>query len=553
MDTPTKANGSDLTGHTVDANESDSLKQVGYPSAAPPGSTPSESPEAKFTIYVFATTLVAAGAGLLFGFDNGIIGGVTGTSEFQRKFLPDVYRVNFLEGGDVGNYCKFDSQILQLFVSVLYLAAAVIAPLAGVIANWRGRQICLLTSGCLFGIGIILLATAQNVAMVVLGRILMGGGVGFANSSSTLYIVEVAPPRLRGGLGIMFQLVQTLGILIAYVYNYAFDTIDWGWRLSIALGGVFAALVVIGALVLPDTPISLLNRGRPEDARRVLERVRGTANVDAEFQEMTEIVTASKKVPNSFKSLLFNPRYRPQLAVVIAMPIFQQWTGINAVIFYTPQIFSYVSHSKGLEDTVVVGAVNVAATLVSTFTVDRFGRKFLFTEGGLQMAVCMIIIAATLGTEYGMHPNGRLPEPVSRGLLAVFCTFAAGYAWSFGPLPWLLPSEVQPLETRAAAASVNTTLNMLMTFVVAQTFQDQLCAERWGVFAFFAGLELLFVVLILFFLPETKGKSMDQIAVSFGDHWFWGKLKGVRTFKEERYEAAKNAPAGAKQTTIVAH
>jgi hypothetical protein len=167
----------------------------------------------------------------------------------------------------------------------------------------------------------------------------------------------------------------------------------------------------------------------------------------------------------------------------------------------------------------------VVATLVSIVSVDKFGRRFLFIEGGIQMCVAQIVTGVVLAVEFPKY-NNVLPKGVSIGVLVVICVFVAAFAWSWGPLGWLVPSEIQTLETRAAGMSAAVTINFLFSFVVGQAFLTMLCSMKWGVFIFFAAWVLLMTLFVWFFLPETKGVPVERIQVKFAKHWFWGKFMG---------------------------
>jgi sugar porter (SP) family MFS transporter len=259
----------------------------------------------------------------------------------------------------------------------------VAALVAGWTCNRFGRKATMTAGGLAFGIGTALVAAAQNIAMLVVGRIILGVGVGFATQATPLYLSEMAPHSVRGALNIMFQLAVTIGIFSAQMINYGTLNIpDYGWRISLAMGGVPAILLFVGSLILPDTPNSLVARGHTEEGRAVLQRIRGTEDVDAEYEDIAAAVVIANKVTNPYRNIL-QRRYLPQLIMSIFLPFFQQFTGINAIMFYAPQMFEAAgqSGSDSLMSTCIVGAVNVFATLVAIALVDRFGRKFLFMAG----------------------------------------------------------------------------------------------------------------------------------------------------------------------------
>lgn len=255
---------------------------------------------------------------------------------------------------------RFDDQIFQLFSSSLFLAGAVAAIVGGWGCNKFGRKLTMLAGGICFGIGTILMAAGQNIPMLVIGRLVLGVGVGFAVVATPLYLSEMAPYKLRGGLNILFQLAVTIGIFAAQLINYGTIRIpEYGWRISLALGGVPALFLIFGAIALPDTPNSLVARGQAEEGRRVLQHIRGVDNVDAEFEDIVEAVAVAQSVKNPYRTIL-RRRYWPQLIMSILIPTFQQFTGINAIMFYAPQLFQAVGQSS---DAALLSTVSQSSAL----------------------------------------------------------------------------------------------------------------------------------------------------------------------------------------------
>lgn len=349
--------------------------------------------EGRVTGYVIFTCLVAAMGGLLFGYDLGISGGVTSMESFLKKFFPHVYKTMNDKSKQDSEYCKFDSQLLTLFTSSLYLAALVASFVASVVTRVYGRKVSMFVGGVAFLVGSILNGIAMNVALLIVGRLFLGVGVGFANQSVPVYLCEMAPAHVRGALNIGFQMAITIGIFIAGLINYGTAQIEggWGWRLSLALAAVPAIMMTFGAIILPDTPNSILERGHPEKARKMLQKIRGTQNVDYEFQDLLDATEAAKKVDHPWKNIL-QRRYRPQLVLCTIIPFFQQLTGINVIMFYAPVLFKTLGFGDdaSLISTCISGGVNVLATIVSIVCVDKFGRRALFLQGGSQMIISQV-------------------------------------------------------------------------------------------------------------------------------------------------------------------
>ncbi|XP_037438935.1 sugar transport protein MST8-like [Triticum dicoccoides] len=478
------------------------------------------------TVFVFLACLVASSGGLIFGYDIGISGGVTSMDPFLIRFFPSVYAKE-QEVVDTNQYCKFDSVLLTLFTSSLYLAALVASLFASVITRKLGRRATMLGGGVVFLVGAILNGFAMNIAMLIIGRILLGVGVGFSNQAVPLYLSEMAPAKMRGMLNISFQLMITVGILAANLINYFTAKISggWGWRISLGLAAVPAVIMAGGSLFLPDTPNSLVARGKEEEARAMLRRIRGTHDIGLEYDDLVAASEASKAIENPWKTLL-ERRYRPQLAMAILIPTLQQLTGINVVMFYAPVLFKTIGFggTASLMSSVISGGVNMLATFVSIATVDRLGRRKLLLEGGCQMILAQIVLGTLIWIKFGTDGVATISRSYAIGVVFCICVFVSAFAWSWGPLGWLVPSEIFPLEIRSAAQSMVVVCNMAFTFIIAQIFLMMLCRLKFGLFYLFGACELLMTAFVCFFLPETKGIPIEEMDRIWATHWYWKRF-----------------------------
>ncbi|XP_078167246.1 sugar transport protein MST4-like [Carex rostrata] len=487
--------------------------------------------EGKVTFYLVVCALIAATGGLMFGYDIGISGGVTSMDDFLLKFFPLVYEKKKRAKEDL--FCKYDNHKLQLFTSSLYLAALVSCLFASKMCRGFGRKITIQVSSIFFFMGVILNLGADNLRMLIAGRILLGVGIGFANQAIPLFLSEIAPFHVRGALNILFQLNITIGILIANIINYYASKIPNGWRLSLGLAGVPALILCVGSFLISETPTSLIERGRHAEGLEALKRVRGTHNVEAEFKEMLHASETARQVERPFMSIFQRTSF-PQLVIGASLQFFQQFTGINAIMFYAPVLFETLGfkNNVSLLSAVTIGIVNVLATIVSLLTVDKVGRKLLLLEGCLQMFLSMAAIGAVLMTNTGQ--NQALDPDSAKGVVIFTALFVTGFAWSWGPLGWLIPSEIFPLETRTAGYAVAVSSNMLFTFVIAQLYLSMLCRMRAGVFFFFSMWIAVMGVFVAVFLPETKNIPLDEMVTRvWKKHWYWKRYMddGTRSFK----------------------
>ncbi|GAU12634.1 hypothetical protein TSUD_121250 [Trifolium subterraneum] len=454
--------------------------------------------------YFIFSCIVGALGGSLFRYDLGVSGGVTSMDDFLIEFFPQVYERKHAHMQET-DYCKYDDQMLTLFTSSLYFAVLVSTFGASSLTKNKGRRATIVVGSISFFIGAVMNASAVNISMLIVGRILLGVGIGFGNQAVPLYLSEMAPAK---------------------------KIHPWGWRLSLGLATVPTTVMFIGGLLCPETPNSLVEQGKMDEGRKVLERVRGTSNVDAEFEDLVDASREAQAIKNPFQNLLLK-KNRPQFVIgALAIPAFQQLTGNNSILFYAPVIFQTLGFGSGasLYASVITSVALVLGTLISMFYVDKFGRRAFFLEAGVEMFLCMVATAVVLALEFGK--GKELSFGVSIFLVVVIFIFVLAYGRSWGPLGWLVPSELFPLEIRSAAQSVVVCVNMIFTAIVAQFFLASLCHLKYGIFLLFGGLIVVMSCFVFFLLPETKQVPIEEIYLLFEKHWFWKKI--VADGKEER-------------------
>jgi sugar porter (SP) family MFS transporter len=433
--------------------------------------------------HVAVSAAITALGGLLFGYDTGV---VSGALLFLKK--------------DFGGLSSFQQ---ELVTSLLLVGAVAGALTAGRLADQIGRRVTVLITAVVFIVGVLLVAFTPTYPVLLVARIIIGLAVGSASTVVPLYIGEVVPPRVRGGLVSLNQLAVTAGILVSYLIDYGLSD-SGNWRLMFGLAVIPAAALFIGMLFQKESPHWLIRQGREDDARAVLRRVRENDNdIDAEIREVQEV----SRRQAGYRDLI-SPKVRPLLMVGVLLAIFQQITGINTVIYYAPTLLqgAGLGNNAALLANVVNGAVNVGMTIVAIWLLDKVGRRPLLLSGTAGMAVGMVIVALSfLG---GSTLHGGLAIVAIIGLLIYTGSFAIG----LGPVFWLLIAEIYPLRIRGAAMSVASMANWAANFVVTVSFLTLLSAiSGVGVFFLFGFLTLVALAYFWRKVPETKGRSLQEI------------------------------------------
>jgi MFS transporter, SP family, galactose:H+ symporter len=435
--------------------------------------------------YVLLVASVAALGGLLFGYDTGVI---SGAILFVTKDF------------DLGTR-------LQAFtISVVLIGCIGGSAISGAVADRIGRRATLFAAGVIFLIGAIVSALAPNETVLLFGRLVVGFGIGFSSVVAPLYISEVAPASVRGGLVSLYQFAITIGILVAYLIDYAFSGAgQWRWMLGLA---AIPSLVLMSGMVgMPESPRYLFKIGRDARARDELLRIHDNPSEAA--QEEQSILDSLRTKSQGFEAFR-QPAIRLALFIGITLAVLQQVTGINSVIYYGPQIFQMAgvaSASASILAQTLVGAVNCGMTLIAIFFVDRVGRKPLLYVGlsGMFLALMALVVAFAQP-----HLSGSLATTA----LVSMMVYVGCFAFSFGPILWLLLSEIFPLPARALGMSISTLANWVGNFLVSQFFLVMVARlGTSGTFAVYAALCIVTILFVRSMVPETKLELLERIRV----------------------------------------
>jgi MFS transporter, SP family, galactose:H+ symporter len=383
--------------------------------------------------------------------------------------------------------------------------AAVGALLGGRLADLFGRRRLLIATAIIFAAGAIGCAEAVSPQMLIVGRIVVGLGIGLSSGIVPVYISEVSPAESRGRTVSLFQLAITVGILLAYVVDYAFARVQ-GWRWMFGLAVVPAVIFAVSMFFLPESPRWLARRGQSASARAVLARIRGAADADVEMRAIEASLSHADE--RGRLTDLFASSVRPALLVGIGLAILQQITGINTVIYYAPIIMQSAgipSASGAILATAGIGVVNVVMTVVSMWLIDRVGRRPLLLVGIAGMVV-------TLGT-LGMAFRETTRSAASTWLAVIsVMAYVASFAISLGPIFWLLIAEIYPLKIRSSAEGLSATFNWGSNLVVSLTFLTLLQLMGPARTFWLYGLLAVAAWIFSFYLvPETKGRTLEEI------------------------------------------
>lgn len=448
------------------------------------------------TTYVFMVTLVAALGGLLFGYDTGVINGAIGPLKAHFSLNPRQ------EGWAMG--CAL-------------LGCALGAIGAGPLSDRFGRKKALIVSAVLFFISAVGTAIPRTLTTFILYRILGGLGVGAASLISPMYIAEISPARIRGRMVSINQFAIVSGFLVVYFVNYFIalqGDAAWneqsGWRWMFGSESLPALGLLILAFLVPESPRWLTKQGRTDEALRILSRVDGADYARAELAEIRETLTHEG---GSLRQL-FLPGMRIVLVIGVVLAVLQQVTGINVFLYFGTEIFKKMGAgtNAALLQTIIVGAVNLTFTVIAIRTVDRIGRRPLMMIGSAGMGVCLI----AMGLSAYLQATGLW-------MLLFILGYIACFALSVGPVTWVILSEIFPTRVRGRAMAIATVCLWVANYIVSQSF-PMMDENPWLVEIFHRGFPFwlygAFCIVLLFFVrayvPETKGKSLEQIERHWG-------------------------------------
>lgn len=435
--------------------------------------------------FIWRVALIAGLGGILYGYDMGIIAAAL-------IFVRDSFHISI--------------RMQEIVVSIVLVGAMLGAVVGGSVADRIGRRATLLWGAGLFILGSILAPLSPNVLTLIVARALLGLAIGFTSVTAPVYVSELSPPQSRGRLISLYQLALTAGIALADLVGYWLAG-QQAWRWMFGIGVLPALLFLLLTLTLPESPRWLFAQNRLVEAQSVLQTYTDAAGVKVFLDDIRMALLT--KMDKRWSSL-WSPAARGSLFIAVGFTILQQVTGINTIIYYGPQIFALAgitSNKSAIFATLIVAITNMMATIVALALVDRIGRKPLLYVGVGGMTVSLFVLS------WAFHHQASLGS--SLGLIATICLVAyiACFAFSMGPIAWILVAEVFPLQVRVRGVAAATIGSGASNFIVSLTFlsiiQTAGNATTFAIYGFFCILTLLFV---RFVVPETKGRELESIS-----------------------------------------
>ncbi|KAI4231722.1 MAG: hypothetical protein L6R40_007643 [Gallowayella cf. fulva] len=491
--------------------------------------------------YATLCAAFAAIGGMVFGYDQGVVSVVLVMEQFLSRFT----RVSETASG--AGFWK------GLLTAMIELGALIGAFNQGWIADMISRKYSIVVAVIIFTVGSIVQTAAVDYAMLIVGRLVGGIGIGMLSMVAPLYISEISPPEIRGALLVLEELSIVSGICVAYwiTYGTRYMAGEWAWRLPFLLQMIPSTVLGLGILFLPFSPRWLASKGRDEEALQSLGKLRQLPLTDQRVQQEWFDIRAevtfhrqtsamkhpnlqSKSTMNSIKLELvswadcFRKGCWRRTQVGVGLMFFQQFVGINALIYYSPTLFETMGLNYSMQ-LIMSGVLNVTQLLgvsTSIWTIDRFGRRPLLLWGSFFMTISHLIIAVFVGKYNKSWSSHRGPGWASAAFL-LFYMLSFGATW--GPVPWAMPSEIFPSSLRAKGVALSTCSNWFNNFIIGLITPPLVQNTGFGAYTFFAVFCLLSLVWTFFFVPETRGRTLEQM-----DHVF-------KDINSEEEEARRNA------------
>ncbi|EPX74817.1 MFS myo-inositol transporter [Schizosaccharomyces octosporus yFS286] len=465
--------------------------------------------EEKISSWIWILSTVAGISGLLFGYDTGVISGALAVI-----------------GSDLGK--ELSSKQRELITSATPFAALLSGITSGWLADLLGRKRLLIYADGIFVLGSIIMAVSRNIATLVAGRFVVGWGIGLASLIVPMYITELAPAHMRGRLVIIYVVFITGGQLLAYALNAAFENVNQGWRIMMGLGALPALCQLIPLFWTPESPRYLLKQNHVEKVYTIMSRIHPNAKPGEIAYKVTLIQEGMnfgtlegnqfQRLKYSFKRLFSVPSNRRSLFIACFLQAFQQFSGTNAIQYFSAILFQSVGFHNSIQISIVVGATNFLFTILAFMFIDRIGRRRIL----LCSATTMIISLAVCAISY--HFLELKKTAFKYIILVSIIVFLASYAFGIGNIPWQ-QAELFPMEVRALGTGFSTAVNWSGNLIVSATFLTMMeSITSVGTFGLYAGFCLVGLITCFFTYPELAGMSIEHISILL-EKGFWNAVK----------------------------
>lgn len=389
--------------------------------------------------------------------------------------------------------------------SLTTLGAGAICVPIGILADLIGRRTAMLLMVIPFSVGWLLIICSNSVLMFYFGRFITGLSGGAFCVAAPLYTAEISESEIRGSLGSYFQLMLTIGILFTYVLGAAVNM-----KVLSIISAIVPLIFFAVFFFMPETPLYHLKKNNEDAARKSLIRLRGTQyDVEAELRALRDTFEENRRNAVSFTVAIQSPAAKKGFVIAFGLMLFQQMSGVNAIIFYSSSIFTNAGSTIPSDvASIIVGLVQVIAVFLSTLVVDRLGRRLLL----LSSIITMLLTTLILGVYFYCIAHNHAFDDIKWFAIIPLCVFILMFNFGFGPLPWMMMAEIFAPEVKGVAASSACLFNWLMAFIITKFYLDMTNAvQSYGTFWIFCGFCTVGVFFVYFVVPETKGKTLDEI------------------------------------------
>ncbi|PWA86842.1 myo-inositol transporter 2 [Artemisia annua] len=460
--------------------------------------------------YVLGLTVVAGIGGLLFGYDTGVI---SGALLYIRDDFEEVDQSSLLQ---------------ETIVSMALLGAMIGAAAGGWLNDIRGRKSTTLIADVIFALGSFVMAAAPNSYVLIFGRLLVGLGVGIASVTAPMYIAEAAPSEIRGGLVSTNVLMITGGQFLSYLVNLGFTQVPGTWRWMLGIAAMPAVLQFCLMLLLPESPRWLYKNRSSSEATAMLSKIYDPDRLKDELDQLSATLEEERisRSSVSYREVFRNKEIRLAFVAGAGLQAFQQFSGINTVMYYSPtivQMAGFGSNELALQLSLIVALMNAAGTVLGIYVIDHVGRRKLALSSLTGVILSLVLLSIAFFFESSGHTN--MGWVAVLGLVLYIGSFAPG----MGPVPWTVNSEIYPESYRGICGGMSATVNWVSNLIVAQSFLSVADAVGMGMtFLIVAVIAVVAFAFVVVFVPETKGLSFEEVEKLWRER-AWGSSNGTES------------------------